>query len=274
MRQYAKISACLIVCLVFTTLFVSTLVNQTALAQRTLTALARPKIRTMVILGTGIAVSTADASDFKIIKVGIARVLLPSVANKTEFAVGVFHLDNKPYKVRNINIGNGTVAGDLYRNKTIVGSISVNLVIKPGHDVWYGSITLDGVSYNVYIIEVHRPLRASEAAEKIESFCDRHPLKCRVLARVAKNRIKNYCIRNVRDSRCVELVRHYCKEHIEDFRCRNELKLFCVKNPTNEKCVEFCKKFPRACNPRIVPVSAEATTVAEATPTELAETEE
>ncbi len=266
---------------------IAMLVISTAIAQAQVSAQA--KIQTLGVLGEGLAVSTTNPADFKVVRIGIARVLTNIAGTESEFNVGVLFLDADRYAINNTVIGNGTSGGDIYLNNTKVGSFSANRVVKPGRDVWYGTMTVNGASYNLYVVAAQRPIKASEAADDIKDYCKDNPVKCGVVAKAVKgigntcanlnstscrDKIVQYCQNNPTDARCVTVFRAYCTAHTDDSRCVQELKLFCSKNPTNDKCVSFCSKYTNVCTTGVSGVEPERNvTNATAVATETNETE-
>jgi hypothetical protein len=216
-----------------------------------------PRVRVLHMLGTGIAVSTEDPMDFKVIRVGVATVRVLG----EELKVGVMFLDGERYKIKDIEVGNGTASGNVYSNDTQVGSFDVTLTIKGKHHVWVGTLEVNGESYNVYVLEVSRPVKPLEAAEKIENLCERFPVKCTRIAKgIAKERVKDFCEEHPGDERCIALFREFCKNNPHDVRCRYALKKYCENKPTSEECLRFeykvikrfCKGNPN--NPKCVAV--------------------
>ena len=217
-------------------------------------------IKTLGVLGKGIAIDSSDASNFKLIKVGVAAVRIALLDEETEIRLGVLFLDDDRYTLKNVVIGNGTTSGDVYKNDTQVGSFNATLVIKGDNEIWYGTLSIGDKNYNVYILEGERKIKADESGEKIREHCADNPERCRDLARGIGNRfcekvedescrekIEEFCEENPTDQRCVSVFRTFCKDNINDMRCRKELSEICEENPTNEACTAFCEKYPRKC---------------------------
>ena len=242
-------------------------------------SIPQTRIKTLGVLGEGLAISSTNPADFKVVRIGIARVSVEIAGTSNDLTVGVLFLDSDKCAVKNISQGNDTVSGDIYLNNTQVGSFSLSRVVKPGRNVWYGALSVNSASYNAYIVQAPRPEKASEAAEDIKDLCSDHPEKCASTAASIKgignicnrenskdcsDKIKQYCSNHPTDQRCVSLFRAYCSQHIEDERCITELKLFCSKNPNNEHCKDFCSKHPNVCSTTISP-SAEGVNVSSET---------
>ena len=220
----------------------------------------RPYIRTLVVLGKGIAISSDDPTDFEIVKGGIARVKTVLYGEETELAIGVLWVGDTRYKVKDLTITNETVEGNLYSNNTQVGSLSLTLYVKQKEEVWVGVLTVNDKDYNVYILQVPRKIKPLELAVQVTDYCRMNPGKCRAVAKAVgkevcekinttscREKIKEFCKDHPTDPRCKAVFISYCALHPYDTRCREELKNYCVNNPTATECAEFCKKYPLAC---------------------------
>jgi hypothetical protein len=250
------------------------LLGTLAIAQTTV----KPTIKTIGVLGRGIAVSNTDPSSFKLVKAGIATVRVTLLGEETELKVGVLFLDSERYKLKDIQVGNETASGKIYYNDTQVGSFSLSLAIKGDNEIWYGSLSVNGQSYNVYILEGERPIKAAEVREKIEDLCERFPAKCisigrgvaaqlceKITDKSCREKIGEFCERYPNDARCVSVFREYCRSHLEDARCREGLKGYCKVNPQANQCEEFCQKYPNVCGKTTT--TLETTTTQETTTT-------
>jgi len=229
------------------------------------TTIPHPEIKKLGVLGEGLAVSTTDPSDFKAIRMGLAKVSVNVAGTESELTVGILFLDDSKYAIKNIVFGNGSTSGDVYLNNSQVGSFSLNLVTRIERDVWYGTMTVNGASYNAYIVAAPRHAKSSEAADNIKDFCKEDPIKCATVAKSLKgignvcdktdsescrDKIKDFCEKNPTDKRCVFAFREYCAKHLDDHRCVSEIKQFCSKdeNRDNDRCQDFCEKFTNVCN--------------------------
>ncbi|HKZ45212.1 MAG TPA: hypothetical protein VJ343_00735 [archaeon] len=224
------------------------------------------KIKTIGALGRGLAISPSDPKDFKVLKVGVAKVSVNQTGNVTELAVGILHLDNETYRIKDVAIGNGTISGNIYRNDTQVGSFNAESVIKGSSEIWVGTLTLNGETWNIYVLGAPRLFKIEEMAEKISDYCEDNPDKCTDVAKgigsaycektpedpSCREKIRNWCQEHSTDQRCLSLLRNFCKFNIEDGRCREVMKDYCVNNTDDEKCKffelavteEYCLKHP------------------------------
>jgi len=232
-------------------------------ASQPLTApLQKPRIRTIVALGKGIAVSKEDATDFEIVKLGIARVRMSLVNETRELSVGVLWVGDNRYKVKDISLENDTVEANVYSNNTLVGKLAITSVVKQKETVWVGELEIGEKKYTVYILEGVRKFQPVEVKESISEYCEEHPVKCAQIAKgiatqycsaekaqteSCREKIVEYCKDHPNDQRCVALKRAYCVLHPEDMRCRFEMRDYCLKHPNDEKCKGFCKLHPLAC---------------------------
>ena len=189
-----------------------------------------PKIKSLVILGKGIASSPSDPMDFMIVKFGIGELTIKN----TTLTRGVLILDDEKYKLREIIIEDGHATGKVYKNESEVGSFDVSSVMKGDTEIWAGTLELKGSTYNLYVIEGVRPIRAGELKEKVADYCKNNPddQNCK--------KVKNYCQNNPNDPRCKALFRAYClKSGMNDIRCRHAFITWCKNNPADEHCVPF-----------------------------------
>ncbi len=230
--------------------------------------LLKPTITTIGVLGRGIAISEDNPKDFKILKIGIARLKVALQGEEQELAAGVLWLEDNRYLLKNVEIGEGNASADVYLNATKVGNIDLTLVERVNTDIWVGTLSVNEENYNVYILEGQRKFKGFEFGEKISNVCRENPKECNDVAKGIGNRfcdklnntscrekIKEFCEENPNDRRCVAIFRSYCEQNLEDARCRQELAKFCLENPNDEKCETFCQKFPVKCkitNPRIM----------------------
>ena len=215
------------------------------------------EIHKLFLVGNGVAIDQNDLSNFKIVKIGIAKVNVALNEEVKTLNAGLIYLDKDKYRVKNIAISNGTFTADIYTNNTKVGSIDANSVIKVGREVWYGKIVVDEKTYNLYILDIPRHFRASEIASNIGAYCKENPddEKCKMVSTYVgkgKEKIENYCSAHPNDSRCKALEKVYCLKNLDDDRCRYIFEEKCKENPDNEECmalkkrqmIQYCKKNP------------------------------
>ncbi len=198
-------------------------------AQSSLTA--SPKVTAYVILGKGIAANPDDTMDFMIAKFGIGKVSYSTA----EEVIGVLKLDEELYRLRAVVIEEGHATGSIYRNSSEAGSFDVYSVMKGDTEVWAGKMLLYEKTYNLYVIEGVRPVKASELRARVVEYCtNNEDANCR-------DRLQNYCENNPDDSRCRALFRAWClrADNMDDTRCRYEFRNWCNENPRNEYCIPF-----------------------------------
>ncbi len=205
-------------------------------------AFPKPKIDRLAVVGKGLAVLSGDPNSFKLVKVGVAGVNVVLEGEQASLLVGVMDLDGERLRIRNITLTNSSVSGNLYRNDTLVGSFNIASVDKGDETVWYGSMTLDGQSYNLYILSVHRAPKPLELRDKVADYCREHPRDAN-----CREKIHEFCENNPTDARCEALFRAFCLNNTNDERCRYEFKKFCKENPDSDECARFefktAKKF-------------------------------
>lgn len=210
----------------------------------------KPKIKTIGVLGRGIAILNTNPANFKIVKIGVATVRVTLLGEETELRVGILYLDEDRYKIKDIQIGNTTASGNIYSNDTQVGSFSLSLTIRGEYEIWFGTLTVSGQTYNAYILEGVRPIKPVEIGEKIKELCENFPVRCKEVGLAIGNtidKIKGFCNEHPSDARCVAVFREYCRFHLDDSRCREGLKGYCKYNSQAKQCEEFCEKYPSVC---------------------------
>ena len=208
-------------------------------------AQAEPAIKSLHAVGKGIAISASDPGDFKLLKIGIAKVSVSVLGEEQDVSVGILILDEQRYKLKNINVGNGSVTADVFDGNTSVGSLSIVSAQKGDTTVWFGTLSLGDKIYNVYILEVKRDVKAKELGANVADFCRAHPRheSCR-------ERMHEFCEQNPDDARCKQIFLEFCKENPSDVRCRDAVKKFCEGRPDDSLCrkilgersEKFCEK--------------------------------
>lgn len=211
----------------------------TIVAPSTTTTSGKPlKIKTLAVLGKGIAVSPSDAMDFKMVKIGIGTVYVELLEETTSITVGVMFLDEDKYKLKEIVISEGEAKGNIYTyssdgTETLVGSFETQSVMKGDQEVWAGTLTVSGATYYLYILEAPRKVNADEYRDKVAEYCREHPTdeNCR-------DKVAEYCKNNVNDKRCQALFMAHCVKdnNLEDTRCRDFAKRYCEENPEKGEC--------------------------------------
>jgi len=237
-----------------------TAANVMAQAAITTPSASNVRFKTIGALGKGIAISSTDPSSFHIIKVGVAKVVLKVGGTDTDVALGILFFDNDKYTLKDVTIGEGTFSGTVVKDNSNVGTISATLKTLGDTPVWYGTLSISGFDYNIYILEGQRKIKASELGEEAKEGCGTNPSACNDVARgigkrycdkatdkSCRDKIAEFCTDNPTDPRCVAMFRAFCVNKLDDSRCREELRGFCSTNPTNSNCQRFCSKFPALC---------------------------
>ncbi|MCD6590525.1 MAG: hypothetical protein J7K72_00975 [Candidatus Aenigmarchaeota archaeon] len=219
-------------------------------AQRTV----RARIRTMGVLGEGLAISPSDPMDFEVIKVAIASVNVVVFGEEKTVRIGVLHFGDQKYKIKDVEIGNASVSGNIYENETQVGSFSADSYVKGTKEIWAGSMTLDGENYNIYVIQAPRKAKPVEVAERAFEYCKNNPEKCRAAVKAVgkqicgetgncADKIKNFCSQHPDDARCKALHRAYCATHLSDSTCREEMIKYCKEHPDRPACEKLAEVY-------------------------------
>ena len=199
--------------------------------------------------GNGLAISQSDPMDFELIRIGTAGVKFISGDNESVVKVGVLYFGEDRYLLRDVVIGNASASANIYLNDTQVGSISLDSYLKGDREVWAGTLTLNGVTFNAYVIQAPRIRTALENAERVRDYCRNNPEKCKAVMKAVgnilcdpvtdgncRNRIRDFCNQTPEDSRCKALRFAYCRQHPEDADCRSELMGVCRNNSTEKAC--------------------------------------
>ena len=196
----------------------------------------KPQIKTFGILGKGIASLPSDPLNFKIVKLGVGTVKMTVVDQETELTVGILFLDDQRYTLKNIAIGNGSASADIYINDTQHGSLSLTSVIKGETEIWAGTLTVDGITYNTYVLGGYRPIKAAELKEKVSEYCSENSKD-----RNCGGKIEDFCESNPTDTRCLALFKAFClrKNNLDDSRCRQYMAEWCKDRNETEDCRAF-----------------------------------
>ncbi len=207
------------------------------------------EVKAILHLGKGLAISTSDPTDFSVVKAGVGKVGFRSGTESKELKAGVMFVDEERYRIRNATLEEGSLSAKLYLNATEVGSFSVLSTQKGEHEIWVGTLQLNGKSYNLYILELPREMKARELRDKVAGYCKDHAEdeNCR-------EKIQEYCENNPKDNKCLALTKAFCKDNTDDTRCRHELKTYCKDNPDAAECSKmpmikakmFCEQNPDA----------------------------
>jgi hypothetical protein len=200
-------------------------------------------IKEIGFLGKGLAISESDPKDVHEVKMGVATVTVNITNQTTDVKAGVLYFDNVKYKLKTLSVENKTASGDIYLNDTNVGSFQITLTSKSKLDLWSGTIILNQVTYNLYMLEGVRTIKAAEVGDKVSDYCQEHheELNC-------SSKIKDYCQNNPQDSRCQALLRNFCRNNLQDEQCRQTLKDWCVNHTNAELCKDYCKDNPTVCS--------------------------
>ncbi len=106
------------------------------------------------------------------------------------------------------------------------------------------------MTYNAYIIQVPRKLKAVEKARRVFDYCEDHPARCLGVMKgigsiicdpeqegtSCRDKIKTFCESNPEDRRCIALRLAYCRFNLDDADCRADLMEVCKQNADDESC--------------------------------------
>ncbi|MEM5776855.1 MAG: hypothetical protein QXJ06_00205 [Candidatus Aenigmatarchaeota archaeon] len=224
----------------------------------------RPVIAKIGALGKGIAISTTDPLDFKIVKIGLVQVKMNVSEQVIVTNRGLIWLDDTKYQLLNATVTQNTISADVYLNNTLIGNLNLVLVQKNETSLWAGKIEISDKEYNVYILEGKRGFEKTEMGLKIKEFCNENDQNCNQIAKGIGNRfcekindpscrekIAEFCEQNPNDTRCTAVLRNYCANNTDDTRCREMLRGVCKENPADTRCLNFCQDNPEACKIQI-----------------------
>jgi len=220
----------------------------------------KPRIKTVGLMGHGLATGVGDPANFELVRAGVARVVVKLGGQEKIVPAGVFFFGEQKFRLRNVAIANKSVSADIYSGNQSIGSLRAELVAKPSSDVWFGKLSLSGTDYNLYILGVRRLHNAHEIGENARELCSENPEECgefrnasgigntcdNLNATNCRDKIKEFCEYNTEDRRCIAIHRVYCTTHLEDSRCRELLKKYCelTQRPDRpEVCERFFEKF-------------------------------
>ena len=189
--------------------------------------LPMPVITRLAGEGSGLAVNAADATDFGPIKIVAAKLNAVANGNSTEVERGAINFNDENLKLSDLVLGNSSISGNINRNGTQVGSLSISSVVKNGKTFWYGTMTLDGKTYNLYIVGLRREIKAEELKHEVQDFCENNPTDARCMGG-----LKGLCNQNPDSENCKQIFRESCIEHPGDERCRTAFQDFCHNNST------------------------------------------
>jgi len=248
--------------IMFTTLFAVPMFVQNVEAQG-----VNSQFKEIFFLGKGISANQANNTDLYVVSMGAAQVTVNVSGQSTDVTVGVLNFGEVKYLLKDITSGNGTSSGNIYNNSTVVGNYQLTLVSKPSDNIWAGTLTLNGVTYNTYLLEAHRQYTPAEEKNTVADYCQAHhdDANCR-------NKIEDFCQNNPSDQRCVALVNNFCKSHLHDGRCREALKNTCEHNSQSEQCTDFCKQFPKVCGTQTTTTTTSSTVSTTQTTTSISST--
>ena len=204
------------------------------------TANTTPALFKIHIMGNGIAVNPSDLTDFKLIKSVVATFR----DSNTTVVRGAMVIDQVRYVVKGTIPEEAKFVGELFKNTTKVGDISLSKIEKPDGEVWAGTLSIDGTNYYAYIMGVRKTFTARELAVKLGEYCKENPTdeRCNGVAFVCgsdsigqcQNKIQTYCESHQDDARCKALALRVCKNSTDDTRCRELLRNRCnVTDATN-----------------------------------------
>lgn len=212
--------------------------------------------KSIYFLGKGVAVNPSNSQDISVVKIGAAELTVNIQGTSTDVNLGILYFGDTKYVLKDINAGNGTNSGNVYLNNSVVGNYNLNLISKPSDNIWAGTITLSGTTYNAYILEAQRGFVGNEEQNAVAVYCQSHTddSNCR-------NGTENFCASNPTDQRCVGLLNNYCKDHLMDGRCRQELGDFCKTHlQNNPTCQGFCQRYPETCGTTATTTTTSLTT--------------
>jgi hypothetical protein len=219
----------------------------------------RARIRTLGAFGNGLAVSGDNSMEFELIRVGVAGIKVGLADEETIVRVGILHFGEESYRLKDVVIGNGSVTANVYDSEdTQVGSISLNSYPKGDKEVWAGELTLNGETYNAYVLQASRVVKPVETADKVFDYCRNNPERCRAVMRAAgqivcdpvtdencRDRIRNFCEQYPEDNRCKALRLAQCALDLDDADCRAEIMGVCRNNATDTACERLGEVYNR-----------------------------
>jgi len=217
------------------------------------------KITTMGALGNGLAISQSNPMDFQLLRIGIAGVRITATDQNESVKIGVLYFGDNKYKLKDVVLGNGTANANIYDlNDTSVGSISLTSYPKGDTEIWAGTLSLSGASYNAYVIQAKRLFKPAEEADNIKDYCTNNPGKCMAAMKAVgsiicdpqtdgncRDKIRTFCEQNPTDKRCKTLGLTYCELHLNDSICRSEIIDNCKLNNSEKVCEKLANLYEK-----------------------------
>ncbi len=194
-------------------------------------------VRAVYMAGKGLAVNPNDLTDFALLKGAVGKVMVGQAEKK----IGILHVDDKRYVLKNIQVENGSFYAELYESLQAAepaGRISLDRIDKPTGEVWAGVLAFEDREYYAYLIGFRVPMPVKKVGERIEEYCKEHPEeeRCQQIKQAAQNRIREYCEEHPEDARCKAVVAEYCARNLDDASCRARIREYCEKNPEDRVC--------------------------------------
>jgi hypothetical protein len=217
------------------------------------------RIQTMGAMGNGLAISQTNPMDFEMLKIGIAGVRVAVSDAEETVNIGVLYFGETKYKLRDVVIGNGTASASVYdANNASAGSITLSSYPKGDTEIWAGTLSLNGTSYNAYVIQAKKLFKPAEAADNVKEYCANNPAKCMATMKAVgsiicdpqanetcSDKIKIFCESHPDDNRCKVIGMAYCGTHLNDSTCRAEITDKCKQNSTVEQCDKLTEMYDK-----------------------------
>lgn len=196
--------------------------------EQSLGSQAQVSLDLLVLTGKGVAVSATDRTDAHAVKVGVGRVFVATASGRVAAKAGVLFFDGSRYRLANVTVSNeSVVAADVQADGTSLGSLTATAKARGEQELWVGQLSLNGTSYDLYIVSAARGFRSDELRDLRERACaeGENASNCTPSK-------KAFCADNEDDDDCERVLAKYWIKHSEDIRGRKALAAWCEAHPT------------------------------------------
>jgi hypothetical protein len=222
-------------------------------------AVAQPipvSIRKLHLIGEGLMINKDNFFDFSSFRIGVATVKARIDNETVNITRGIMLVEGEIYRLVVKEFTNDTFVADIYYNNSVVGSMSLNSVLKGDKIAWVGDASIGDKQLLVYILEFPRLFKPFEIREVVKEYCEKKPSECVGIG-------PNYCDK-LEDHDCRVKIIRWCKEHIDDTRCKALAKEIGKAFPATSEGLSlqqifqqqaqksFCNKHPEACTQTLI----------------------
>ncbi len=190
-----------------------------------------PRIKTLFVVGAGLAINTADDSDIRKLEIAVGEI---ERIDGNVFGRGLIKLDGEKFQLAQAKLDGNVATANIVKldgnTVSTIGSLSLTRVEKPGKDIWKGRLDINGEgTFNIYIIGHARKFKSVELGEDAKRYCDRNSSDS------ACQKISDIPCGDANEIRCRERVVEYCKNNPNAPQCKFLAHRLCVLNHNEDK---------------------------------------